>query len=120
MFDFGITIRDLREKQGYSQTDVANRIGVSCSTVGRWEKDNLMPGTETLIDLSILYDVPLNYLVGEPLEDTFYVDHLAPDQQDLILAIIAEFSHKPDRLATREYNGRQERIINALIREFYK
>lgn len=62
---FGKRIAALRRKAGLSQTDLAERIGVTSQAVAKWECGNAVPDIEILLDLSHLYKVTIN----EMLED---------------------------------------------------
>jgi len=41
--DFKLKIKELRSKMGWAQEDLAREIGVSLSTVQRWEKQGAKP-----------------------------------------------------------------------------
>ena len=62
---FGKRIAVLRRKAGLSQTDLAEKIGVTSQAVSKWECGNAVPDIDTLLDLSHLYKVTIN----EMLED---------------------------------------------------
>lgn len=62
---FGKRIAVLRRKAGLSQTDLAEKIGVTSQAVSKWECGNAIPDIEILLDLSHLYKVTIN----EMLED---------------------------------------------------
>ncbi len=67
----------LRAASGYTQEDVAHRIGVSRQSVAKWEAGKSTPDLEKLIALAELFDVSLDELVrgrievsqGEPLAE---------------------------------------------------
>lgn len=54
----------LRKEHGYSQLNVAERLNVSRQAISRWEVGNSVPSTENLMELSRLYGVSLDELVG--------------------------------------------------------
>lgn len=62
---FGKRISALRRKVGLSQTDLAEKIGVTSQAVSKWECGNAVPDIDTLLELSHLYKVTIN----EMLED---------------------------------------------------
>ena len=62
---FGKRISALRRKVGLSQTDLAEKIGVTSQAVSKWECGNAVPDIDTLLELSHLYKVTIN----EILED---------------------------------------------------
>ena len=47
----GERIRILRKKKGFSQANVASKIGVSASAVGMYEQNRRTPDNETLLKL---------------------------------------------------------------------
>ena len=55
-------LTELRNERGLSQLAVAEALDVSRQAVSRWETGASMPSTENLIELSRLYDVPLDEL----------------------------------------------------------
>ena len=57
---------DLRTKMGLSQDEVAERVFVTRQAVSRWENGDTVPNTETLKQLSRLYNVSINTLLGAP------------------------------------------------------
>ena len=58
----------LREKQGLSQGEIAEKIIVSRQTVYKWERGTAVPSTENLILLGELYGISLDELVNGDLE----------------------------------------------------
>lgn len=59
-------IRELREKSGLSQQELAEKTFVTRQAVSRWETGETVPNTETLKLLSKLFDVSINTLLGSP------------------------------------------------------
>ena len=57
---------DLRTKMGLSQDEVAEKVFVTRQAVSRWENGDTVPNTETLKQLSRLYNVSINTLLGAP------------------------------------------------------
>lgn len=62
---FGKRMSALRRKAGLSQTDLAEKLGVTSQAVSKWECGNAVPDIDTLLELSHLYKVTIN----EMLED---------------------------------------------------
>lgn len=63
---FGKRISVLRRKAGLSQTELAEKLGVTPQAVSKWECGNAVPDVDILLELSHLYKVTIN----EMLEDT--------------------------------------------------
>jgi transcriptional regulator with XRE-family HTH domain len=56
----------LRMKRGWSQEELAENVFVTRQAVSRWETGETTPNTETLKQLSRLFDVSINTLLGSP------------------------------------------------------
>ena len=59
-------ILDLRTKKGLSQDELAELVFVTRQAVSRWENGETIPNTETLKQLSKLFAVSINTLLGSP------------------------------------------------------
>ena len=57
---------ELRTKNGLSQDDLAEKVFVTRQAVSRWENGETVPNTETLKQLSKLFNVSINTLLGAP------------------------------------------------------
>ena len=64
MHTLGIRLRELRKKQGLTQTQVAERLGVSKAVVSSYEVASRCPSYDILIKLATLYNVSTDYLLG--------------------------------------------------------
>ena len=60
----GIRICELRTSLGWSQVELAKRLGVAKQTVSNWENENIQPSIEMLVRLSRLFNVTTDYLLG--------------------------------------------------------
>ena len=59
----------LRRQAGYSQEQLADRLGVTRQSVSKWESGSAMPELPKLIALSELFSVSIDYLVKDQLEE---------------------------------------------------
>ena len=57
-------IKQLREAQGLSQSELAAKLGVNRSAVSRWESGEKNPELTNLVRMADLFDVTLDYLLG--------------------------------------------------------
>ncbi|MBQ5481296.1 MAG: helix-turn-helix domain-containing protein, partial [Clostridia bacterium] len=57
---------ELRTKNGLSQDELAEKVFVTRQAVSRWENGETVPNTETLKQLSNLFNVSINTLLGSP------------------------------------------------------
>ena len=60
----GQRISELRTALGWSQVDLAKKLGVAKQTVSNWENENIQPSIEMLIRLAKLFGVSADYLLG--------------------------------------------------------
>lgn len=63
----GQRICELRTALGWSQVQLAKRLGTAKQTVSNWENDNIQPSIEMLVRLAKIFGVTTDYLLG--LED---------------------------------------------------
>lgn len=61
-------LQTLRTKYGYSQKQVAEKLGVSPSIVSGYETGERTPSTEILLALSYLYNCSTDYLLGKQVD----------------------------------------------------
>ena len=64
MLDYGNRLYELRKQEGYSQEEVANKLGVSRQSISLWETDQASPSMDNLIAIAKLFKVSLDELVG--------------------------------------------------------
>lgn len=57
-------LQNLRKKNGYSQEELAEKIGISRQAVSKWERAEASPDTDNLILLARLYGVTLDELLN--------------------------------------------------------
>ena len=87
----GERIRELREKFGISQADLAKRIGVSRSTESSWEAGLGSPNSACLIDLAKIFHVSTDYLLGIEKQLTINTRGLTDIQKKCLYDIIECF-----------------------------
>ena len=59
------TMRGIRVLRGMSRSQVAEAIGVTPETIGRWERGESEPTRAYLISMARAYGVSIDQLVGE-------------------------------------------------------
>lgn len=57
-------IKELRKKNGYTQTDLAKLCKTTTSNVSGWECGKWQPDNDTLILLANIFGVSVDYLIG--------------------------------------------------------
>ncbi|MDD3795902.1 MAG: helix-turn-helix transcriptional regulator [Lachnospiraceae bacterium] len=60
----------LRKKYGWSQEDLAAKLGISRQSVSKWESAASVPDLDKIIKLSQLFGVSTDYLLKDEIEET--------------------------------------------------
>jgi len=68
--NMGEKILMLRKARGWSQEELADRIGVTRQAVSRWESGNAKPDADKLIAISDQFGVTADYLLREQYTET--------------------------------------------------
>ena len=89
-------LKALREKNGLTQEQLAQRVMVTRQAVSRWETGETQPNTETLKLLSREFDVSINTLLGSPRQLICQCCGMPLSEDSLI-------SREPDRSYNEEY-----------------
>lgn len=64
-----------RKKNGWSQEELADKLGVSRQAVSKWEGAQATPDIQRLLDMSKLFGVSVDYLLKEEIEtEDFPID----------------------------------------------
>lgn len=89
---FGKKLKDLREKKGYTQDQLAQMVGLSLKTISRYEADESRPRYRNIYDkLAEILDTSHDYLVT--------------DEEDFILSAREKYGSKGARDAKEMVNG---------------
>ena len=60
----------LRKRAGYSQEELAEKMGVTRQSVSKWESAQSIPDIEKIIKISELFGVSTDYLLKDNIEET--------------------------------------------------
>ena len=91
----GTKIKDLREKAGMTQTELANKLGLSKSVISAYEKGIRNPSFKILPLLAKTFNVTELYFFEqgkwqhEPV--TIDITDLNVDQQRIVISLVNEF-----------------------------
>lgn len=64
MMNFSVILKELREKHGYSQKQLADILHVSKNSVSHYELGQCMPSIDVIISIADVFDVSMDYLLG--------------------------------------------------------
>ena len=62
--ELGNRLAELRKQHGFSQEELADKLGVSRQAISKWERGEASPDTDNLIELARIYDTSLDELLG--------------------------------------------------------
>ena len=65
----GKKIKELRKKNKMTQKELSSKLGVSPAALGLWETDKRTPDFNILTKISDIFNVPIDYLIKENLEN---------------------------------------------------
>lgn len=93
MIPFGEIIRNLRSECHWSQAQLAQKMGVSSSLIAHYESGERFPSLQALIDISRIFGVTTDYLLGlENRKDEFVdVSGLSTEEIDSIMNVIDRY-----------------------------
>ena len=66
-------IMRLRKKNGWSQEELAGKLGVSRQSVSKWESAMSIPDLDKILAMSEIFEVSTDYLLKDSLEQEEYV-----------------------------------------------
>lgn len=98
VYDFGLRLKELRESKRFSQSVVADRLGVTRATISGYECNTITPSVEQLVKLAMLYNTSLDYMMGLENRSYLYLDDLTENQQKTILDVVERLKkefHRP-------------------------
>ena len=75
-------LQKLRKENGYSQEELADKLGISRQAVSKWERAESSPDTDNLIILARLYNVSLDELLSDN-ESSEEIKNRIKDKEDI-------------------------------------
>lgn len=101
--------KELRLKHGYkSQKDLAEMLFVNQTAVSQWERGVTRPTAEMQIKLSKLYNVPVDYLLGNDAKDNIptTVGRRDEDTMDAeIMGYLSELNESEKKIILAQLKG---------------
>lgn len=93
---FANRLKHLRQSRGFTQVQLAERLGVKKQSVSNWENDNIMPSVDMLEKIADFFRVSTDYLLGrdkKPTDGILTMDITGLTQRQIehIQAIVEDF-----------------------------
>lgn len=116
MFDFGARIQQLRLNNNMSQETLGKKLNRSKSVICGYENNVRIPPLEALVDMAVIFNVSLDYLVGIDKHEMISMDDLDDGQKRVIYALLNEFRNGLPSCSGLTEN--QQSIVNKMLIEF--
>lgn len=87
----GKKIKELRIKSKFTQLELAEKLGVTKSSVVSYENDSRQPSYGVLIKMAHIFHVSVDYLLLERSDMTLEVTGLRREQIELLKSLITDF-----------------------------
>ena len=80
---FGAKLKQLREDRGLTQTELADKLGVTLKTISNYETKGTRPRTQDMYKkIAEFFNVDINFLLT--VEDNFVLDSGKKDAENLV------------------------------------
>lgn len=84
-------IKQLRTSRGMTQTDLAKKLNITRSSVNAWEMGISTPSTAYLVELSTLFHVSTDYLLGLDNTSTLDISNLSEQEIKIVYDLVQYF-----------------------------
>ena len=88
----GQIIKNLRKGRGFTQEELAERLGVTYQAISKWENDSGMPDISQIVPLATIFDVSTDFLFG--------IDHTSETEETLKIVSTANSMQEYGKLET--------------------
>lgn len=112
MIDIGIQIKQLRTARNLTQSELAERINVTKSTVSAYENNTRLPSYDVLIKIAELFKVSVDNILGYSNKYVIDVTGLADKQRNTIQDIVNTYKQHNKFLYD---NFKDDSIEDALV-----
>ena len=82
MVDYGNTLKSLRQRNNWTQAELAQRLCLTKSVISAYENDIRMPSYDVLISIAKIFGVTTDYLLG--LEQKMEIDFSGLTKDEII------------------------------------
>lgn len=93
-------IKELREKNNLTQSELARRLNITRSSVNAWEMGISIPSTEKIVELSLLLHTTSDYLLGLDNQESIPVYQYSAEEKELIYHLL-RFLNKTSDLSDK-------------------
>lgn len=84
-------IKELREKNDLTQTELAKKMNVTRSSVNAWEMGISIPSTEKIVELALILHTTSDYILGIDNNEILPIYKYSLEEKELIYQLISYF-----------------------------
>lgn len=84
-------IKQLRISNSMTQTELAKKLNITRSSVNAWEMGISTPSTTYLVELSQLFHVSTDYLLGLSADNSLDISNLTEKEIQLVYELVQYF-----------------------------
>ncbi|WP_101696239.1 helix-turn-helix transcriptional regulator [Clostridium minihomine] len=85
------SIKSLRQRKNFTQADLARNLNVTRSSVNAWEMGISIPSTQMITELSLMFGVSSDYLLGIKHNSTIDISGLTDKEVGILVELINTF-----------------------------
>ncbi|MFI3168340.1 MAG: helix-turn-helix transcriptional regulator [Faecalibacterium sp.] len=85
------TIKQLRERTGFTQSELAKKLNITRSSVNAWEMGISAPSTQYIVELADIFKVTTDYILGVSDYEVLNISNLTEKQMKALYAVIDAF-----------------------------
>lgn len=94
IYDVADRIKRLREQNSLTQTELAQKLNITRSSVNAWEMGISAPSTQNIIELAELFKVSTDYLLGINITATINVSGLSDKDIEFVHSVISHLKSR--------------------------
>lgn len=91
MVNLGKKLKSLRQAENLTQSQIAERMGVTKTVISSYENDLRQPSYENLLKLASIFKVSTDWLLGNDKPKNYDFSGLTDEQANLVMGIIKAF-----------------------------
>lgn len=81
-------IRELRENNGYTQSALAKKLGITRSAENAWEMGINIPSAQYIVELSRIFKVSTDYILAVDRQETVDISFLTTEEKSIIYSLL--------------------------------
>lgn len=94
-------IKFLREQKAYTQTELAKKLGITRSSVNAWEMGISVPSTQYIVELSNIFSVSTDYLLGVEKTSSIDISGLTEKDIEMVYSLAEYLKTKNQEISTK-------------------